>query len=307
MSYSAINLTRLPAPQFIEQPDFETIFAARKARLIELAQEFGDAAYVAALTAALELESEPLVQLLQEDSYRELLLRAAVQDAGKGNLLAYASGAVLDHLAAFYGVARQVIQEANDSVSPPVPEVLEDDERLRARVQLAPEGFTTAGSRGSYTFWALSSSPLVKDVAILETATPGEVRIVVLSTNGDGTPDTALLTAVDEGTDPRRPLTDHVLIEAPTIQTYTVEAELTLYDGPDGEVVRQAAVQATQAFVEERHRLGHDITIAGLHAALYRGGVQNVTLTAPTQTVVIPSEAAAYCTGITVTVGGRDV
>ncbi len=304
---SVINLDRLPAPRIIEQPDFETILAARKARLIELAQEFGDAAYVAALTAALDLESEPLVQLLQEDSYRELLLRAAVQDAGKGNLLAYARGAVLDHLAAFYGVARQVIQEADASVRPPVPEILEHDERLRDRVQLAPEGFTTAGSRGSYTFWALSSSPLVRDVAVLETATPGQVRIVVLSTEDDGTPDRALLSAVDAGTAPRRPLTDHVLIEAPTIRTYTVDAALTLYHGPDAEVVRQAAVEATQAFVEERHRLGHDITRSGLHAALYRGGVQNVTLTAPRRTIVIPSDAAAYCTGITITVGGRDV
>lgn len=307
MSFTAINLTRLPAPQIIEQPDFETIFAVRKARLIELAQEFGDAAYVAALTAALELESEPLVHLLQEDSYRELLLRAAVQDAGKGNLLAFAEGAMLDHLAAFYGVARQVIQEADASVSPPIPEVLEDDERLRARVQLAPEGFTTAGSIGSYTFWALSASPLVKDVAILETATPGEVRIVVLATEGDGTPDAALLVAVDEATQPRRPLTDHVMVEAATVQAFTVEAELTLYYGPDAEVVRQAALAAAQAFVDEHHRLGHDITMAGLHAALYRPGVQDVTITAPAASLVIPSDTAAHCTAITVTVGGRDV
>ena len=136
MSFTAINLDRLPPPIIIEQPDFESIFAARKARLIELAPH---------LAPALELESEPLVKLLQEDSYRELILRAAVQDAGAGNLLAFAAGAVLDHLAAFYGVARQVIQEADASVSPPVEELLEDDARLRSRVQLAPEGFTTAG------------------------------------------------------------------------------------------------------------------------------------------------------------------
>lgn len=306
MSFSAINLTRLPAPQIIEQPDFEAIFAARKARLIELAQAVGDAAYVAGLTAALELESEPLVQLLQEDSYREMLLRAAVQDAGKGNLLAYASGTMLDHLAAFYGVSRQVIQPADTNAVPPTPEVLEDDERLRARVQLAPEGFTTAGSRGAYKFWALSASPQVKDAAILQTAQPGQVRIVVHSTEGDGTPDAALLAAVDASTDPRRPLTDHVLIEAATIQNYTVEAELTLYEGPGEEVVRQAAIAAVEAFVAERNRLGMDITIAGLHAALYREGVQDVTLTAPSASIVIPPDAAARCTGITVTVGGRD-
>ena len=205
MSFTAINLDRLPAPQIIEQPDFETIFAARKARLIELAPH---------LAPALELESEPLVKLLQEDSYRELILRAAVQDAGAGNLLAFASGAVLDHLAAFYGVARQVIQEADASVSPPVEELMEDDARLRSRVQLAPESFTTAGSLGSYTFWALSSSPLVKDVAILQTANPGEVRVIALTSEGGGVPDAALLSLMGETLEPRRPLTDLVMVEA---------------------------------------------------------------------------------------------
>lgn len=298
MSFTAINLDRLPPPIIIDQPDFESIFAARKARLIELAPH---------LAPALELESEPLVKLLQEDSYRELILRAAVQDAGAGNLLAFASGAVLDHLAAFYGVARQVIQEADASVSPPVEELLEDDARLRSRVQLAPEGFTTAGSLGSYTFWALSSSPLVKDVAILETATPGEVRIVTLSTEGDGSPDAALLSVVDATTQPRRPITDHVMVEAATVQAYTVEAELTLYDGPDAELVRLASVEAIEAFVDAHHRLGHDITLAGLHAALYREGVQNVTITSPAATLVVPDDTAAHCAEITVTVGGRDV
>ena len=129
--YTAIDLAGLPAPEIIAQPDFEEIFAARKARLIEIAAALGRPDYLDELTAALELESEPLVQLLQEDSYRELLLRAAVQDAGKGNLLAFAQGAVLDHLGAFYGVARQVIQEADNSVSPPIEQVLENDIQFR--------------------------------------------------------------------------------------------------------------------------------------------------------------------------------
>jgi len=298
MSFTAINLDRLPPPQIIEQPDFEAIFSARKARLIELAPH---------LAPALELESEPLVQFLQAESYRELIVRAAVQDAGKGNLLAFAEGAVLDHLAAFYGVARQVIQEADASVSPPIEEIIESNDRLRSRVQLAPEGFTTAGSLGSYTYWALSSSPFVKDVAILETATPGEVRIVVLSTQGDGVPDAALLSQVNANTESRRPLTDHVLIEAAGVESYNVTATLTLYDGPDAELVRAASVAAVQAFVDEHHRLGRDITIAGLHAALYREGVQNVHIASPVATLVIAEDTAAQCAQINVSVGGRDV
>ncbi|MFI0396037.1 baseplate assembly protein [Paracoccus jiaweipingae] len=309
MSFTAINLTRLPAPQIIEQPDFETIFAARKARLIELAQEFGDAAYVAALAAALELESEPLVHLLQEDSYRELLLRAAVQDAGKGNLLAFAERAMLDHLAAFYGVARQVIQEADASVSPPIEEVLEDDERLRARVQLAPEGFTTAGSIGSYTFWALSASPLVKDVAVLEGMPPGEVHVAVLSTEGDGTADAALIQDVAAALNAEdvRPLCDTVVVQSAAVVPYQIEAALTFYNGPDGAVVLAAAQAAIETYVADHHRLGHDITLSGIFAALHQEGVQKVTLAAPATDLVIGQGEAGYCTGITLADGGRDV
>lgn len=298
MSFTSIDLNSLPAPEIIEQPDFETIFEARKARLVELAPD---------LAEALEYESEPLVQFLQEDSYRELLLRASVQDAGAGNLLAFASGAVLDHLAAFYGVERQVVQEADDAASPPIEEVLEEDDRLRARVQLAPEGFTTAGSLGSYTYWALSASAQVKGVSILQTETPGEVRIIVLSTQGDGVPDAELIEAVYESVEPRRPLCDHVHCEAAKIQAYSVEAELTLYDGPDAEIVRQTSQAALEAFVTEHHQLGNDITIAGLYAALYGEGVQNVTLSAPVATLEIDDDTAAFCTGITVTIRGRDV
>lgn len=297
-AFTAITLDRLPAPVIIAQLDFETILAARKSRLIELAPE---------LEHVLQYESEPIVQLLQEDSYRELLLRAAVQDAGKGNLLAFATGAVLDHLAAFYGVARLVVQEADETQTPPVAAVLEDDERLRARVQLAPEGFTTAGSRGSYLFWALSASPEVKDVAILETATPGEVRVVVLSTSGSGVAGPSLLGLVDDALEPRRPLTDLVMVEAPTVQSYSVVAELILDFGPDAELVRQAAEHAVSAYVEEHHRLGHDITLSGLYAALHGEGVQNVRLTSPVADLVIAADQAAHCTAIAVTVGGRDV
>ena len=297
-AFSAINLAELPSPKIIARLDFETVFAALKADLIARDPN---------LAPVLDLESEPATKMLQVCAYRELLLRAEIDDAGRGNMLAFATGAELDHLAAFYGVARQVIQEADTSVNPPVEEIMEDDVRLRSRVQLAPEGFTTAGSLGSYTFSALSASPLVKDVAIMETATPGEVRIIVLSIEGDGEPDAALLAKVDEVTQPRRPLTDHVVVEAATVQDYTVEAELTLYDGPDGELVRLASVEAVEAFVEEHHRLGHDITISGLHAALYRQGVQDVTLTSPAATLEIGSDTAAHCAQITVSVGGRDV
>ncbi len=305
--YTAIDLAGLPPPQIIAQPDFEAIFAARKARLIEIAEALGRPDYLDELTAALELESEPLVQLLQEDSYRELLLRAAVQDAGKGNLLAFAQGAVLDHLGAFYGVARQVIQEADNSVSPPIEQVLENDIQFRLRIQLAPEGFSTAGPAGAYIFWGRTASPLVKDVAVSKTAVPGQVAMTILSTEGDGTPSDDLLQQVIDTVTPRKPLCSELFVHAPQIVPYSIEASLILYEGPGADQVLQEALKSVEDFVAARHRLGHDITIAALHAALVRPGVQNVTMANPTTDLVIAGNQVAWCADINVTIGGRDV
>lgn len=298
-AFTAINLDKLPAPKIIERSNFETILAQVKAWLIE--REPG-------LEPILALESEPITKVIEAWAYREMLLRAEVDDAGRGNMLAFAGGAQLDHLAALYGVTRLVVQTGDETAVPPVPELLEDDTRFRARVQLALEGFTTAGPRGSYVFWGLSASPQVKDIGV-ESPTPGQVLITVLGTDGDGTPAPEVLTAVETQLNDEdvRPLTDQVLVQGATIIPYTLVATLTLYEGPDAEVVRLAAEDAVTAYVTDHHRLGHDITMSGLYAALHQPGVQKVTLTTPDDDIVVETYQAAYCTSIAVIVGGRDV
>jgi phage-related baseplate assembly protein len=310
MSFTAISLDKAGTPQVIPQLPFGEVFAARKARFIELAEARDDAEYLASVKAALDLESEGLVQLLQEDSWRELVVRQDVQDAGLGNMLAFATGPALDHLAAFYGVARQIVQEADATATPPIPEIWETDERLRKRTQLAPEGFTTNGTRGAYVFWGLSASPLVKDIGVSQTETPGEVRITVLSTEGNGTPDAALLARVDEELTARKPLNAALIIEAASITPYTIAATLTLYEGPGAEPVLEAATETLKSFVTRRHQLGHDVVIAGLNAALYQEGVQNVDLGGFASDLIVGPREAAWCdpeVDISVTIGGRNV
>jgi len=101
-----------------------------------------------------------------------------------------------------------------------------------------------------------------------------------------------------------RPLCDTVVVSGATVKPYAIAATLTLYEGPDAEVVRQAAEDAARAYADEHHRLGYDVTLSGLYAALHRPGVQNVTLSAPTADMVVQPHEAPWCTGVTVTVGG---
>jgi len=293
---TAIDLSQLPAPQVVEALDYETIFAAMLADLVAR-----DPAFSALV------ESDPAYRILEVAAYRELLIRQRVNDAARAVMLPYAQGADLDNLAALYNVSRLLIDAGDPDAVPPIAATYETDAALRRRAQLAPEAITTAGSIGSYVFHGLSASALVKDVAIASPV-PGQVQVTVLATLADGTPDQALLDAVDTALNVEtvRPLTDQVAVQAATITTYTIDASLYVYPGPDAEIVRQAAQDAVTQYTTDHHALGHDITLSGLYAALHQPGVQRVELTEPAASLTIAATAAAYCTAITVTTGGTD-
>lgn len=298
-AFTAINLEKFDPPTIIARKGFGTVLSEITEWLIERDPS---------LEAALALESEPIAKVIQAWAYREMLLRAEVDDAGKGNMLAFAAGAQLDHLGAFFGVQRAVVQAADPDARPPVPEVLEDDARLRQRVQLSLEGFTTAGSRGAYVFWGLSASPNVKDISI-ESTVPGEIIATVLSTEGDGTASVEILGQVSDtlSAEEVRPLCDYVIVNSAEILTYEIDADLTFDEGPDSAVVANASKKALDAYVETRHRLGHDVTLSGIYAALHQEGVQKVNLKSPFSDIAVSSSQAAFCTKITVTDGAVNV
>lgn len=91
-TFAAIDLSQLPAPSVVEPLDYEQIFIERKAYAVSL----WPADQQAEVAATLELESEPLTKLLQENAYRETIWRQRVNEAALANMLASAQGADLD-------------------------------------------------------------------------------------------------------------------------------------------------------------------------------------------------------------------
>lgn len=295
-AFTAVDLSRLPFPDVVETLSFDAILAAMLADLVARMPEF----------SAL-LESDPAFKLLEVAAYRETLIRQRVNEAAKAIMLAYASGSDLDHIAANYNLARLVITPADPDTLPPTPAVMESDEDLRRRVQLAFEGFSTAGPVGAYLFHTLGADADVLDASI-DSPTPGVVVVSVLSRTGSGVAGAPLLAAVDAtlNAEQVRPLTDMVTVQSATIVPFTVDATLTLYPGPDSAVVLADSIARLQRYVDENHRLGRDITRAGLFAALCTAGVQNVALTTPAADIEITPSQASYCTGSSVVVGGYD-
>lgn len=298
-----IDLSQLPAPQVVEALDFEVILSSRKAALLALWPE----ADRPALEATLALESEALTRFLQESAYRELLLRARINEAAQATMLAYAAGTDLDQRGANVDVFRLLIQAGDPDAIPPIPDVWESDEDFRARIQLSPSQYSVAGPQDAYVFHALSADGRVKHVRA-ESPTPGHVVVSVLARDGDGTPPADLLAAVAARLSDKavRPLTDAVTVRAATIVSFSISATLHFYSGPDAALVMSSAEEALADYLDSVRKIGADITRSGIFAALHRPGVQRVVLADPAADIAIDAQSAGYCTAVTLTNGGTD-
>ncbi|MEH6775915.1 MAG: baseplate J/gp47 family protein [Cereibacter changlensis] len=288
--YSAIDLSRLPAPAVIETLDTEATIAAIKAKVLELAPELGP---------ALALESEPAVKLIEALAFFGVLHRARVNDAARAVMLATATGADLDNLAALLGVSRLTLAAADPEAIPPAPAVMEADADLRTRTQLALEGFSTAGPRGAYLFHALSASGEVLDASVVS-PTPGTVLVTVLSRAGSGAASASLLATVAAALNDEdvRPLCDEVIVQGATILPYSVTASLRCFSGPDTSAVLAAAEAAVTTYVADSRRLGRALRRSGLFAALHQPGVEQVTLTEPAADIEPTTGEATWCAAI---------
>lgn len=299
MSQSVIDLSRLPAPNVVEEIDFESLFAERKAGFLALVPD----EIRAAVAAKLELQSEPITILLQESVYREMYLRQRVNDAARALMLAFAMDGDLDQLAALLGVERLVVTPGDpDTGTDPV---MESNDDLRDRTQLAPQGYSVAGPEGAYRSHARAAHGSVLD-ASATSPNPGEVLVSVLVREGDGTAPQAVIDAVAAAlsADDVRPLTDKVTVRSAEIVKYAIDAIIYTYAGPDSGVVISEAQSRAQKFADNSRRNGREIPLSGIYAALHAEGVERVVLISPAKDIAITSTQASFCSSLKVKHGG---
>ncbi|SDJ41658.1 baseplate assembly protein [Billgrantia gudaonensis] len=298
-----IDLSQLPAPRVVEALDFDSVLAERKARLLDLVP----ASQRTEVEETLALESEPLTKLLEESAYRELVWRQRVNEAAKAVMLAYAREDDLDNLVANYEVERLVIDEGDPDATPPVPPTYESDDDLRLRAQQAWEGLSVAGPRGAYEYHALSADGRVADATAISPE-PCEALVTLLSTEGNGRADAELIEIVEKALSAEdiRPVGDRLTVQSAAITDYAIDATLYVYPGPEQEPILEAAEAALATYITEQRRLGRDIRISAIHAALHVEGVQRVELAAPAADVVLDDTQAAHCTGVELVIGGSD-
>jgi len=289
---TTVDLSRLDPPTIVEQLDYEAILA----RLI---------AKVQALLPAFDatVDSDPAVKVLQVAAYEQFLQRQDFNERLVGRLVAYATESTLDHIGASIGVARRIITAANATTG--AAATYEDDDSYRQQIVLGPEGFATAGPELAYVKHAKDAGGEVLDASATSPA-PGEVLITVLDRGGDGTASDELLEAVRLiVTDKKvRPVGDLVTVASAVQVRFAVTAAIFTFAGPDAALILASAQASLAAYLARNRKLGRDITLSGLYAALTVEGVQRVALAAPAADVVCDLTQAALCTAITLTHAG---
>lgn len=278
---SAIDLSQVPAPAVIEALSYEDIYAQMLAKLRDYIPDFDDSN-----------QNDPAVRVLQVAAYFRLMDRQRVNDAAKAVMVAYAQKGDLDNLGLLFRVSRLTG---------------ETDDAYRERILLAPDGYSVAGPEGAYIYLARSADARVRDASV-DSPSPGEVVVTVLSTEGDGTASADLLDIVAAAlsADDVRPLTDHVTVQSAEIVNYTLNATIYTYAGPDKDVVMANAATGLAAYQASIQRLGRDVALSGLNGAQHVAGVQRVDMATPTATIAISKTQAAYCTSVTQVWGGVD-
>lgn len=190
----------------------------------------------------------------------------------------------------------------------------ETDDELRQRIFLAPDSFSVAGPKGAYKFFAKSAHPNIVDVAVtigheLEDpfdVIPGQVDIFPLMNDGED-PDSEIIDAImaicnDEKV---RPLTDTVLVKAPTRTDYTMDIQLVNLPTAVQADIEALVTANLEAYRDDRKkRLGVDVVINQIIAICQVPGVYKVTVVSPSADIVVGESGFTRCTAINVTTTG---
>ncbi|RGD89569.1 baseplate assembly protein [Acinetobacter sp. SWAC57] len=302
---STVDFSQLLPPSLITELSYEAIFTKRKESFISLY----DASEQQAVRELLQRESEPVVKLLQENAYLEMLYQAKCNADARSLLLAYAEKSDLDHLALTeYGLTRLVVTPANNTVIPPIDTVYESDERLRERCLLSFDGMNTAGSANAYRYFALSADGRVDGIKVRsDEANPYLLDIVITqvdSLNGEASAE--LITAVQKALDPDhvRPVCDRPTVKASSATNYQIEAQLYVGKNAEDALLLEAANIRLDKYIKNAQKNGESIYRSAIFAALHVDGIQRVVITSPVNDLVMDSYHHPFCIAKTIAIGG---
>lgn len=185
----------------------------------------------------------------------------------------------------------------------------ESDPDFADRIRLAPNSFSVAGPEKAYVYHAKSVSPAIIDVKV-DSPTPGEVDVYVLLTDGTlPTEDTLEQIEAHLSDEDIRPLTDYVVVKAPTASNYEIELHYWINQEDSSKAAQiQADVEAAveQYRLWQQTKIGRDITPGKLLQLVFAAGASRVdnSKLKPAAWKKLEAMQVAQCTKVSVVYEG---
>lgn len=188
------------------------------------------------------------------------------------------------------------------------------DDEYYELMRASMDGYSTAGARGGYIYWAKQVSTLIADV-VANSPTPGVVKLYVLMDDGTlaGEELKGKVLAACSAED-RRPLTDQVFVEDAEIVSYDVNLTYYIQNGGTksaAEIAADVKAAVDEYVAWESAKLGRDINPSHLIWLLMQTGIKRVEVTSPEFTSLrdgsdLSAPQVAKVGQITITNGGYE-
>lgn len=185
---------------------------------------------------------------------------------------------------------------------------IESDTDLKERIFLAPESYTSAGSKGAYEYYVRTYDSTIEDVSITS-PDPREVEIRCILADGELPQEEYIngLTAYLNSPDIKM-LTDLISVQAPDTVNYNIN--MTYYinqsDSASALTIQNAVNNAVSKYIMwQKTKIGRDINPDELVKLVKEAGAKRVIVTSPVFTTIGADEVAKL-TAQTVTYGGLE-
>lgn len=285
---TAIDLSRLPPPNAIEELDRQAYIAQFKARFLEAWTEQQDIDPTLPDYDTFDIPSNKTRVVAEAFAFARTLDRSRVNDGFRALLAHLSKGSDLDAVAASRNIERQTIVPASSGVAA----IMEGDASLLRRYLLSFDA-PAAGSAGRYLFDALKAWPQSEDKAIglwdarvngyAVHGRRGDIDLVVVGPLG-AVPTTAqILTVRNAVTDINRaPEGVAITVLGAVRAEYAVSLVIEVPQvGPAPEIIRAEALARVNAAAKERLLIGGEIPAGFLAGAAYGPNIIKVRDLAP--------------------------
>ncbi len=171
---------------------------------------------------------------------------------------------------------------------------VEGDTSLKGRIYFAPGSYSTAGPKLAYEYWARQFVTNAVDVQVPDSS-DGNLIIRYITDDGVPTSDECSKLAAELSASTIRPLTDHVIVEAPSVINVSLDVTYYIASSSSGSVASiqtQVAAAVADYKAWQAGKIGRDINPDALVQRLMAAGAKRVVVASPTYTTIDSSAIA---------------